>query len=84
MISDALKNYLSKLPTKTLQNLIITATRVQVPTDKMDIRKFKIEFDTQINATTLTPEKAIYVALKVGQQPYISAQDLLNSYLTFK
>ena len=75
-----LKNYLASLPINVLKKTRITSTEVKVPT-KIDPIEFYKLMSEEINSTTLTPEKAIYIASREVRPQYSGSIALLNSKL---
>lgn len=75
-----LKDYLASLPINVLKKTKITSTEVNVPT-KIDPIEFYKLMSTEVNASGLTPEKAIYVASREVRPQYSNSITLLNSKL---
>lgn len=77
-----LKDFISKLPIDIIVKTQILPSKIFLPTIVNNV-KFYNTFSANINSSTFTDEKAIYIGSILEQRTYISAQDLLNSHLAF-
>ena len=80
MVSQRLKNFLSKLPLPVLLNTEISPNRVQVP-GKIDSQDFTRQHRGDIEADTLTTEKALHVGATHQPSEYKSATSMLYGHL---
>ena len=77
-----LNDFIAKLPLETIIQTEIEDNRVILPTI-IDSKDFYKTFSTEIEAETLTTEKAIYVASTYSVKRMITTKDLLNSRLRY-
>lgn len=75
-------DFLAKLPLDILRQVELSETRIIIPCP-IDANAFYQTFSTDIEAETLTDEKAIYIASSHIPKPFITAEQLLNSKLQF-
>lgn len=78
MLSDFIGTY----PIDIIRKTEITDDKVQLPAN-IPTDEFYAEFQAEIEATTLTPEKALYIGAICPQKPTSTAKDMLNSRLKF-
>lgn len=78
----SLKDYIAKLPLKTIENLYISNVRIVFPTE-IDPNKFYEELETDIKQSELTTEKALFATSMTKTTNYKSSFDLLVSKLKF-
>lgn len=75
-------DFISKLPIGVIVKTEILDNKITLPS-KIDPIKFYQDFNTEIKASTLTTEKALFVCSMIEQTPFLSSRDLLNSKLKF-
>lgn len=78
----SIKDFISKLPLETIIKTEILDNKVTLPV-VIDPVEFYDEFSAEIKASTLTPEKALFVGCMTEQTKYKSSRDLLSSRLQF-
>lgn len=77
-----LNDFLAQQPIDVIVQTEITPTKVHLPT-AIDPQTFYKDFQSAIETSELTTEKALYHAASHTPLPYESARDLLNKRLTF-
>lgn len=70
-------DYLATLPSKVVEETVVDAERVSLPTT-IDIRHFEATFRDRIEEKELTPEKAVYLASTRTPKQRKSVSDLLR------
>lgn len=81
-MSTTLKDFISKLPLATIGKIRIYPNKIMFPA-VIDSNKFYKDFSPNINSSTFTDEKALYVASQYEHQEYINSIELLNSKLRY-
>lgn len=80
MVSQRLKNFLSKLPLNTILGTEITPKKVKVP-GSIDAKDFLRQHRDEIESDSLTTEKALHVGATHQPSEYKSASSMLYGHL---